>query len=326
MESHTHVKAGTLPKLVERLTYERAHPDTAFVNAFLMTYPTFISASELLDLLIARWNMPRPLSTATKEQLENFKQHLQTPIHFRVFNVLKNWVDKYPEDFRDASLKDKLVNFLDSDMKKEMERPAEQVKLTLERKLVEPPPPELFLKAKRFASGADGHSGAPSRSSSIDVFSFDVVDVAAQLTLFLHSVFCSIRPREYVHQVWEGFTSEGNTPGITALKDLTDKISRWVCFEIASRNTPKLQAAGVSYFIQVCRELHRLNNFQGLLAVVNGIANVASKTARDFWDWVSSSETDEYEIMAAMEYADESVKASGPCVPYHEMVLCGTCP
>ena len=79
-ESHTHVKAGTLPKLVERLTYERAHPDTAFVNAFLMTYPTFISASELLDLLIARWNMPRPLSTATKEQLENFKQHLQTPI------------------------------------------------------------------------------------------------------------------------------------------------------------------------------------------------------------------------------------------------------
>ena len=44
------VRAGTLERLVERLTFE-SFPDVEFLQAFLLTYRSFTSADVLMDLL-----------------------------------------------------------------------------------------------------------------------------------------------------------------------------------------------------------------------------------------------------------------------------------
>ncbi len=53
------IKAGRLVKLVERLADHR-FIDSEYRSVFLLTYPSFTSAVELIDLLIKRYNISPP--------------------------------------------------------------------------------------------------------------------------------------------------------------------------------------------------------------------------------------------------------------------------
>lgn len=89
------VKAATLDKLIERMSYEHyqgmylggygiycgnADTDAEMMNVFLTTYTTFTNAHVFLTKLIGRFEFAQ---TA---------QHTQT-IRLRVCNVLKRWVN-----------------------------------------------------------------------------------------------------------------------------------------------------------------------------------------------------------------------------------------
>lgn len=62
------LRGATIEKLVQRMTYEK-FPDPEFVVAFLTTYRRYATPSELLDLLMIRYNTPPPNRMA----LEDFK-------------------------------------------------------------------------------------------------------------------------------------------------------------------------------------------------------------------------------------------------------------
>lgn len=53
------VRAATINKLVERLTSHTCF-DSRTIRTFLLTYRRYLTATELLELLIKRFNMPRP--------------------------------------------------------------------------------------------------------------------------------------------------------------------------------------------------------------------------------------------------------------------------
>ncbi len=52
------------------------------LNAFLLTYKSFISAADLMDLLITRYNLPKPKSTSADVR-ERFRSTREDPIHLR---------------------------------------------------------------------------------------------------------------------------------------------------------------------------------------------------------------------------------------------------
>jgi son of sevenless-like protein len=91
LDEKGNVKAATLPALITRLT-PHGSSDTAFFQAFLLTFRSFTTANELLDQLIERYNIPEP-EGLTLEESADWKRLKQTPIRLRVSNTIRNWLD-----------------------------------------------------------------------------------------------------------------------------------------------------------------------------------------------------------------------------------------
>ena len=53
-----------------------------YTNSFLLTFRTFMTPHELLDLLSMRYNIPPPVNNAA-DVLEKFKMSKEAPIQLR---------------------------------------------------------------------------------------------------------------------------------------------------------------------------------------------------------------------------------------------------
>lgn len=53
-----------------------------YLNHFLLTYRTFLSSMELIDLLKMRYHIPPPVN-ATEEVMQRFRDKLEQPIQLR---------------------------------------------------------------------------------------------------------------------------------------------------------------------------------------------------------------------------------------------------
>jgi len=91
------VKAGTLKALVARLTPHGSTGmsldssvsnicslvvDTAFFQAFLLTFRSFTSGDDLMTLLLQRYHIQPPTQLAPGEMID-WKKQKQTPIRLR---------------------------------------------------------------------------------------------------------------------------------------------------------------------------------------------------------------------------------------------------
>lgn len=102
----TPIKSASLLKLVERLT-DNHFQDLDFRFVFVLTYPMFTTAGELLDLLFRRFDLPYP-PNSTPSEIQLFKKSRMAPIQIKVLGVIKYWVQEYYEDFCNDSLDEHL--------------------------------------------------------------------------------------------------------------------------------------------------------------------------------------------------------------------------
>ena len=102
-----------------------------------MTYPTFTTGDEILNLLDNRFNMPKP-ANPSKQQMQKFTSSRLFPIHLRIINLLKSWVTTYPEDFvNDDTLQSKFNTLITSWAEKssKLQSTFESVKKVFEKKV-----------------------------------------------------------------------------------------------------------------------------------------------------------------------------------------------
>ena len=259
------IKGATLGRLVMKITDPVA---VAFErDVLLMTYRSFATASDLLDRLIDRYDVPQiaRLGHAQRSPPDRaYYDDVVVAVRAKVFEVLEVWVERYYFDFADDQVHAKLHRFtrekVDSDG-----APSKILTLMWHQD-------RSSLSSRRLPSlpGVLNKSFLPSTI----IGQFTARDIANQLTLLTLHVHNSINAPELLGKQWEG-PSAANVPNFIQYRDFINKVSNWVTYAIVSEQGEGARVNNMAQLIKLCEELLRINNFDMLVAVYGGITDNA---------------------------------------------------
>lgn len=128
--------------------------DPTFNSTFLMTYRSFATAEEVLNLLIKRYQL-QPPPNLNPEQLKDWAERKQKPVKLRyvavrfilvpslimrevrVFNILKTWLDQHYNENMDADILEGILEFATDIMGKDTQvrMPSQQLVKAVQRRV-----------------------------------------------------------------------------------------------------------------------------------------------------------------------------------------------
>uniref|UniRef100_A0A8C6WT67 Son of sevenless homolog 2 (Drosophila) n=1 Tax=Neogobius melanostomus TaxID=47308 RepID=A0A8C6WT67_9GOBI len=278
------IKAGTVVKLIERLTYHM-YADPNFVRTFLTTYRSFCKPQELLALLIDRIEIPEPEPTEEDRQalwngdqpmaaeLQRFRKEYVQPVQLRVLNVFRQWVEHHFYDFEnDPELRSRLEEYI---TRKSMRKWVESINKIIKRKLqtqtngvshnitFESPPPPI-----------EWHLCRAGQTDTFDLLTLHPIEIARQLTLLESELYRAVRPSELVGSVWTKEDKEKNSPNLLRMIRHTTNLTLWFEKSIVEMMNLEERVAVMIRIIEILQVFQELNNFNGVLEVVSAINSV----------------------------------------------------
>ncbi|XP_031685171.1 son of sevenless homolog 2 isoform X1 [Oncorhynchus kisutch] len=284
------IKAGTVAKLIERLTYHM-YADPNFVRTFLTTYRSFCKPHELLGLLIDRIEIPEPEPTEADKQalwngdqpmaaeLQRFRREYVQPVQLRVLNVFRQWVEHHFYDFEnDPELRGRLEEYISSIIQlrgKSMRKWVESINKIIKRKMqtqsngvshnitFESPPPPI-----------EWHISRLGQTDTFDLMTLHPIEIARQLTLLESELYRAVRPSELVGSVWTKEDKENNSPNLLRMIRHTTNLTLWFEKCIVEAENLDERVAVFTRVIEILQVFQELNNFNGVLEVVSAINSV----------------------------------------------------
>ncbi|XP_042193902.1 son of sevenless homolog 2 isoform X2 [Callorhinchus milii] len=281
------IKAGTVLKLIERLTYHM-YADPNFVRTFLTTYRSFCKPQELLDLLIKRFDILDPEPTESDKlaiekgeqpisaELKRFRKEYVQPVQLRVLNVFRHWVEHHFYDFeRDNMLLNNLEAFISRVRGKAMKKWVESITKIINRKrqtqvngishaiTFESPPPQI-----------EWHICRPGQIEIFDLMTLHPIEIARQLTLLESDLYRAVQPSELVGSVWTKENKEINSPNLLKMIRQTTNLTLWFEKCIVEAEHFEERVAVFSRIIEILQVFQELNNFNGVLEIISAVNSV----------------------------------------------------
>uniref|UniRef100_A0AAQ4R309 Son of sevenless homolog 1 (Drosophila) n=1 Tax=Gasterosteus aculeatus aculeatus TaxID=481459 RepID=A0AAQ4R309_GASAC len=236
------VKAGTVLKLIERLTFHM-YADPNFVRTFLTTYRSFCKPQDLLNLLMERFEIPEPRLSdldpmdggeqPLSAELKRFRKEFVQPVQLRVLNVCRHWVEHHFYDFeRDAYLLRRLEEFIASVRGKAMRKWVESItKIIQRKKQVQVSMQSHSITFQSSPPPIEWHTCKPGNTEQFDLMTLHPIEIGRQLTLLESDFYrCMVETENLEERV-----------------------------------------AVVSRIIEILQVFQELNNFNGVLEVVSAM-------------------------------------------------------
>ena len=244
------VSSGTIDGLVDLFATD-GHIDMSYVHEFLSTYRYFISAPELLEVIIAKYKArdAEKLKDASDEDKEK-----GALVRLRLLNVLRKWLWRHPRDFEnDPALEESLRAFVINNAlpyvrehkfaQSLLELLQEKTPLQALRTRVEAINTTIAAIDATKLPVADGAAGRPQPPVSLATLSaeskeflnFKPKHVARQLTLVESEMFRRIDEREMVMQVWsKKDRAYKEAPNLMRVINWFNHVSYWCATEVRS--------------------------------------------------------------------------------------------
>lgn len=334
------IKAGTIYKLVERLTYHE-HTNPTFIRIYLMTYRSFSKPSELLNLLIDRFHIPNPCEVESNESrrdplmmkaLKRFKANYVSPIQLRVFNVLRHWVEFHYYDFqREPELLVKLKQFVDSVKTKNMQKWVASIHRALQKKEDEAQPSAAKPVFNQQPQPVEWH--LTKNVEEYHILSLHPREFARQLTLILSEYFRAIHPSELVDASWmKEERKEKASPNLLRLNRFETTVANWLAMEIVFMENFEERVALVTRLVEIMEALRDLNSFAGMFIINAAFESASVHRLKHTFKEVAKRDgkkqqvLDEIKLVASSDrgfknYKERLRAINPPCVPFLGMYM-----
>ncbi len=318
----TEIKGGTLCKLVEHLTLPD-HGDPTFVRTFLLTYRSFTTPMELLQLMINRFYTP-----VTDESDLDLRRSFQKPIRLRTFAVLKVWITGYSYDFEDdPELAARFDKFCKEEIAAVMPSGSRQLLVLLEKALSRE---EMTKKSTPISAKEIPRPHLPTcRPSEVSMLTVHPQELARQLTLIEAKLFCAIKPWELLNLAWSRKDKEQKAPNVLAMIARSNVVTPWISSQIVSSKSLKVRAEILTRCIQTMMYLEELHNFNGIMEFIAALQNAGVWRLKETWARLDKKHKRAWDMLTARLSRDNNFKVfreslrtvSPPSIPYLGLFL-----
>eukprot|EP01121_Diplochlamys_sp_Union-15-3_P008010 TRINITY_DN2091_c0_g1_i5.p1 TRINITY_DN2091_c0_g1~~TRINITY_DN2091_c0_g1_i5.p1 ORF type:complete len:655 (+),score=137.61 TRINITY_DN2091_c0_g1_i5:266-2230(+) len=315
-EGETVIMGATLEKLVERLTSPATY-DQKMLFQFLLTYRSFCTTQQLLDLLLKRYTEPKS-DDVSQEQYG--KEMLI--IRVRVVMVMKKWLSDYWYDFSDQP--EKLKPLLDAVRQTNSSNADELEKLIVEQK-------KGIAKERVISTKGAPEALYPKKLFDTPIVDFSITEIhptefARQLTIVEYKVYKNIKPSECLKQSWNKPGKEEKAPNILAMIKQFNDVSNWVATQVLKEDKLKKRVKVITHFVQIAESCKQLNNLNAVLEIISGLCQGSVDRLKHTWAGVHklANVKQSFELLKALVVPTTNYKVmreylktvSPPCIPY----------
>ncbi|CAO3569498.1 unnamed protein product [Mortierella alpina] len=319
-----HVRGGTLPALVERLTLHDGL-DSNFVATFLLTYRSFATTEQLFTLLFRRFTITPPMGLDATE-LEQWTEKKLTPIRLRVFNIIKSWLENYylEDEAEDRYILPRIKEFSDSpQMRETMSFAAVQlIKLVEKRETSD----GAFRKMVLNLTTQAPQPITPRNLKRIKFMDLDPLELARQLTIMEAGYYNKIKPIECLAKAWTSEDPElaAKAVNIKKMIETSNLYANWIDEIVLSEKETKKRAAIIKHLVAVAEKLRQLNNFSLLSSTTAALSQSPIHRLRRTWELVPTKTMNSLAMLQALtssaknwaDYRTELHSVNPPCVPF----------
>lgn len=274
------VKGGTREALIQRLTHHDLL-DASFNMTFLTTFRSMMSITELVEMLIKRFNIEPP-ENLSYEDYTDWLEKKSYPIKLRVVNIMKSLLNKYwSSSYTGPELITIWGSFIDGLLKEKFPG-SEQLSRNFKAKVVEGEQPQ------RTSESSTTRRAFSSKVKKMKLLDVDCDEFAIQLTIKESRLYSQITQVECLDKCWGNkYGSLGGYQHLQEFISNSNDLTNFVSTTIVSQADVKKRVQVIKYFISVAEKCRELNNYSSMTAIISALYSSPVHRLSKTWKLVS---------------------------------------